>query len=155
MSALHPIVSLPEQGPVLSAYGAHIYFKAKTEQTNGLWSVIEYHLPPSPASPPPHYHKVMQEVFYVLEGALQFTLDGKIIDAPAGTLVMVPPMAVHTFKNALDAPARFLIWFSPGGFEQYFLDMEELVKNEPSWPPSDMGKVFALMAEHDTFPPEN
>ncbi len=154
MNTLHPIVSLPDQGPVLSAYGVNIYFKAKTEQSNGLWSMIEYHLPPSPISPPPHYHKKMQEVFYVLEGALQFTLDGQTIDAPKGTLVVVPPMAVHTFKNALDAEAKFLIWFSPGGFEQYFLDMEELVQNEPSWPPSDMGKVFALMARHDTYAPE-
>ena len=45
-----------------------------------------------------------------------------------------------------------LIWLSPGGFEQYFLDMEELVKNEPAWPPSDLGKVFDLMAKHDTYP---
>lgn len=154
MNNSQPIVSLPGAGPKLSAYGIDIYFKAKAEQTNGLWSMIEYHLPPSPASPPPHYHKKMQEIFYVLEGALQFTLNGNTIDAPAGTLVMVPPGDVHTFKNALDTPAKFQVWFSPGGFEQYFLDMEDLIRSEPSWPPSDMGKVFAMMAKHDTFAPE-
>lgn len=154
MTITKPIISLPGQGPKLSAFGVDIYFKAKVGQTNGLWSMVEYHLPPSPLSPPPHYHKKMEEIFYVLEGMLQFTLDGKTIDAPAGTLVTVPPGAVHTFKNGQETLAKFQVWFSPGGFEQYFLDMEELIKNEPAWPPSDLGKVFSVMAKHDTFPPE-
>ena len=152
MSKEKSIISRLGEGEKLSAFGIDIYFRATVEKTNGLWSMIEYHLPPSPLGPPPHYHKKMQEIFYVLEGELEFILAGKSINAPAGTLVAIAKNDVHTFKNSLDSMAKFLIWFSPGGFEQYFIDMEDLVKTESSWPPSDMTKVFALMAKHDTFP---
>ncbi|MCB9081114.1 MAG: cupin domain-containing protein [Lewinellaceae bacterium] len=154
-TVINPIISLPGAGPKLSVLGVEVYFKAKVSQTNGLWSMIEYHLPPSPMSPPLHYHKEMQEIFYVLEGQLQFTLEGEIINAPAGSLVMIPAGAVHTFRNGSDQLAKFQVWFSPGGFEQYFLDMQELIASEPTWPPQDMSIVFALLAKHDTFPPEH
>jgi oxalate decarboxylase/phosphoglucose isomerase-like protein (cupin superfamily) len=90
-------------------------------------------------------------MFYVLEGTLQFTLDGQTIDAPSGTLVVVPQEAVHTFRNVSSEPARFQVWFSPGGMEQYFVDVQELIRNEPFWPPADMSKLFSLMTQHDMY----
>ena len=72
--------------------------------------MIEYLLPPSLPGPPLHYHKKTQEAFYVTEGTLQFTLDGKTIDAPSGTLVVVPEGAVHTFKNVSNNSVRFQVW---------------------------------------------
>jgi len=91
-------------------------------------------------------------MFYVLEGTLQFIMDGKTIDAPAGTLVVVPEGSVHTFQNSTGDKVRFQVWFSPGGMEQYFLDVQELILNEATWPPADKGKLFSLMAQHDTYP---
>jgi mannose-6-phosphate isomerase-like protein (cupin superfamily) len=43
-------------------------------------------------------------MFYVLNGTLQFSLDENTIDAPAGTLVVVPEGAVHTFRNISGDP---------------------------------------------------
>jgi mannose-6-phosphate isomerase-like protein (cupin superfamily) len=154
MNSIEPLISLPGEGDKIEANGIEIFLKAKTHQTNGLWSMIEYVLPPSLPAPPAHFHKKTQEMFYVLEGKLQFTLDGKIIDAPSGTLVVVPEGAIHTFKNSTNDKVRFQVWFSPGGMEQYFLDVQELIKNEPAWPPADMSKLFSLMAKNDTFTPE-
>ena len=34
----------------------------------------------------------------------------------------------------------------PGGFEMYREELAEMMANEPSWPPNDMGPVMALMA---------
>jgi mannose-6-phosphate isomerase-like protein (cupin superfamily) len=62
-----------------------------------------------------------EELYVVLSGRATFTLDGERIDAPAGTLVFVPP-AVHrqavaeeerTTVLALGAPPTF----EPSGFE--------------------------------------
>ena len=153
MNSIKPLISLPGEGHKITANGIEIFLKAKAHQTNGQWSMLEYVLPPSLPGPPPHYHKKTQEMFYVLEGTLQFALDEKTIDAPAGTLVVVPENAVHTFKNATDFPVKFQVWFSPGGLEQYFIDVQELIQREPSWPPSDMNKLFSLMAQHDTYQP--
>ncbi|TDH26922.1 cupin domain-containing protein [Segetibacter sp. 3557_3] len=152
MSTMEPLISLPGEGEKIAANGIEIFLKAKLQQTNGHWSMIEYLLPPFLPGPPPHYHKKTQEMFYVLEGTLQFVLDGKTIDAPSGTLVVVPEGSVHTFKNIATDKVKFQVWFSPGGLEQYFLDVQELINNEPSWPPADMGKLFSLMAQHDTYP---
>jgi mannose-6-phosphate isomerase-like protein (cupin superfamily) len=154
MNTTKTLISLPGEGQKITANGIEILLKAEAKQTNGLWSMIEYSLPPSLPSPPPHYHKKTQETFYIIEGTLQFVLDGETIDAPSGTLVIVPEGSVHTFRNTSSDYVRFQVWFSPGGFEQYFLDVQELIQNEPTWPPADMSKLFSLMAKHDTFSPE-
>jgi mannose-6-phosphate isomerase-like protein (cupin superfamily) len=146
-----PLISLPGEGQKIEVNGIEIYVKARAQQTNGDWSMIEYKLPPSHPGPAPHFHKRTQEMFYVLEGTLQFLLAGETIDAPAGTLVVVDKEAVHTFKNVSSEYVRFQVWFSPGGMEQYFIDVQELVQRESSWPPSDMNKLFSLMAQHDTY----
>jgi mannose-6-phosphate isomerase-like protein (cupin superfamily) len=146
-----PLVSLPGEGQKITVNGIEIFLKAPEQQTNGYWSMIEYVLPPSLPGPAPHYHKVTQEMFYILDGVLQLALDGKIIDAPAGTLVVVPQGSVHSFKNVSGNYVRFQVWFSPGGMEQYFIDVQELVRSEPSWPPSDMSRLFSLMAQHDMY----
>jgi mannose-6-phosphate isomerase-like protein (cupin superfamily) len=154
MHTTEPIVSLPGDGQkITAANGIEISVKAKAHQTNGHWSMIEYLLPHSLPGPPPHFHKKTQEMFYILEGSLQFVLDDKIIDAPSSTLVVVPEGSVHTFRNISKENVRFQVWFSPGGLEQYFIDVEELIRNEPVWPPSDMSKLYSLMAQHDTYLP--
>lgn len=145
-------ISLPGEGQKITANGIEIYIKASVNHTNGQWSMVEYFLPPHLPGPAPHYHKATEELFYVLEGTLQFLVDGKTLDAPAGTLVTVPVNAVHAFKNVSGNPVRFQVWFSPGGMEQYFLDVQELIQQEPTWPPADMSKLFSLMARHDMYP---
>ena len=153
MNATELLIALPGEGQKITANGIQIFIKATAQQTNGHWSMIEYVLPPSLPGPPPHYHKKTQEMFYVLEGTLQFVVDGKTSDVPSGTLVVVPEGAVHTFRNTSEHTARFQVWFSPGGMEQYFFDVQKLMQNEPTWPPADMGKLFSLMAQHDMYPP--
>jgi hypothetical protein len=67
--------------------------------------------------------------------------------------VRVPPGVVHRFSNPTEEPARFLGLIVPGGFEQYWVELAELMANEPTWPPEDPARVLALMARYDTFPP--
>jgi len=153
MHKTEPLIAWPGQGHKIATNGIEIILKAQARQTNGHWSMIEYLLPALLPGPPPHYHKKTQEMFYVLDGMLQFVMDEKVIDAPAGTLVVVPEGIVHTFKNISNDYARFQVWFSPGGMEQYFIGVQELIENEAVWPPSDMGKLVSLMAQHDTYLP--
>jgi uncharacterized cupin superfamily protein len=57
----------------------------------------------------PHWHEDLDEVFYVLEGEIEFLLDGSWQRASAGTTVFVPAGMVHAFRNASDQPARQLV----------------------------------------------
>ena len=68
----------------------------------------------------PHVHREHNDVFYVLEGELTVRLGGEEVTATAGTLVVVPPLVVHAYRNASDADAVFLNVHAPGsGFAPY------------------------------------
>jgi mannose-6-phosphate isomerase-like protein (cupin superfamily) len=44
----------------------------------------------------PHYHKVATELYYVLEGCGSVTLNGVEHEVSKGSLVHIPPGAVHS-----------------------------------------------------------
>ena len=83
--------------------------------------LFEFDALPGYTGPGPHVHRAHVDAFFVLEGALEFELDGETTVAEAGTFVAATPGVVHTFKNAADAPARFLNLHAPGmRFDEYF-----------------------------------
>lgn len=78
----------------------------------------EITLPPRTDGPPQHRHARHDEGFYVVSGSATFTVGETTYDAPAGTLVMVPPGAPHTFANLGDEPAVLLNTFTPDLYVQ-------------------------------------
>jgi mannose-6-phosphate isomerase-like protein (cupin superfamily) len=54
----------------------------------------------------PHFHKRHVDAFFILEGELEFVVDGGTIRAGAGTTLVVPPGVVHSF-----APASPRAWY--------------------------------------------
>src|SRR3954462_2423503 len=80
--------------------------------TRGTMAVAEFTLPPNAPRPFPHVHRVHEEGFYVLEGELEFKVDGETIHAGTGSFVLVPIGVPHTFLNPGDTPARFLTTFT-------------------------------------------
>ena len=68
----------------------------------------------------PHVHRRHHDVFYVLSGELTLKLAEGETTAPAGTLVRVPPMVVHGFRNGGAEDLRYLNVHAPGtGFADY------------------------------------
>lgn len=68
----------------------------------------EITLAPHTEGPPQHRHARHDEGFYVVSGAARFTVGETVYDAPAGTLVMIPPGAPHTFANPTAPRAEVL-----------------------------------------------
>lgn len=62
----------------------------------------------------PHHHLVATELFFVLEGKLQVLLDGEIVTAERGDLIVIPPPIVHAYGAALDSDVDVLVLFAPG-----------------------------------------
>ena len=147
------IVLMPGGGETLSGMGVTMAFMTVGAQSGGQWLVMEYTAPPQFSGPPPHWHKITTEIFYVLEGTLTLSAGDETIQAGPGGYAYVAPGTVHGFSNQTDAPAKYLLIASPAGLENYFRELADLIKDEPSWPPKDMGKVVALMAKYDTFAP--
>src|SRR2546423_1405849 len=85
----------------------------------------EITLAPHSAGPPQHRHAQHDEGFYVVSGTARFTVGDTDYEAPAGTLVMVPPGAPHTFANPGDEPLVMLNTFTPDLYVQYFRDLRD------------------------------
>ena len=50
---------------------------------------------------------------------MSFLLDGKWVDAPKGSFVLVPGGATHDFENRSETRAGALNFSIPGGFEEH------------------------------------
>ncbi|WP_406340414.1 cupin domain-containing protein [Streptomyces sp. NBC_00648] len=88
--------------------------------------ITESVLAPHTSGPPQHRHAQHDEGFYIISGTVRFTVGDKEHDATAGTLVMVPPGAPHTFANVTDRPAVMLSMFTPDLYVQYFRDLQSM-----------------------------
>jgi mannose-6-phosphate isomerase-like protein (cupin superfamily) len=95
-----------------------------TERRLGMGEIT---LPPHTDGPPQHRHARHDEGFYVVSGTANFTVGDTTYAAPAGTLVMVPPGAPHTFANPGDEPAVLLNTFTPDLYVQYFRDLRDMI----------------------------
>ncbi len=42
-----------------------------------------------------HYHKIMTEIYYVLEGSGQMELDGQLVDVVPGSTLLIKPGCRH------------------------------------------------------------
>jgi quercetin dioxygenase-like cupin family protein len=79
--------------------------------TAGKYTLIDMHVPPA-GGPPPHRHD-FEEMFTVLEGAVEVTFRGETLTARAGETLNVPANAPHAFTNAGTSPARILCLCAP------------------------------------------
>lgn len=154
MQSKNPVFLQPSEGNMLNLMDRKLVFLASKEQTNGMWSLIEYTAPPHASGPPPHYHKEMDEAFYVIDGTLTAYINGEMSAIGAGGFVSIPPYSVHTWENRHDTALKVLILVSPCGFENYFIEMNELVKTLPAFPPKDMKPFIQLYGKYDTWLPD-
>jgi len=67
-----------------------------------------------------HLHRKTDETFFVIEGDLAMSLEGKILHLHPGDIALIPKMTPHAFANLTDKPVRFLGTFTPTGFEEFF-----------------------------------
>jgi len=78
----------------------------------------EITVPPRTPGPPPHWHEMHDETFYVTKGTIRFHIPEKIgmgayLDAKAGDYVVVPTRAPHTFSNPFDVEGVFINTYTP------------------------------------------
>jgi quercetin dioxygenase-like cupin family protein len=85
------------------------------DNADGL-SVIEHRMPCGEA-PPLHIHRNEDEVFYLLRGTMRFEVDGAIITAGAGDVVMAPKGTPHRFIVTSEDGAHCLTLMKGGDFE--------------------------------------
>jgi quercetin dioxygenase-like cupin family protein len=93
-----------------------------------------------------HVHHRMDETLTVVEGEIEFFVDGKKFLRPAGSTAFVPRGLHHGFSNLGPARARVLILFTPAGNQhEYFRELERLF----AAPTLDAAALTALQKRYD------
>lgn len=90
---------------------------------------------------PPHVHPDQDEYIYMLEGRLDFWLDGKESAATPGDLARLPMGIAHGIFNKSDVPAKCLFWVSP---TRRLYELFTALNNVP-----DPVEVVKIAAAHD------
>ena len=119
---MKPIIRSSQQGRTVSLVGDVYRFLATGEDTNGKYALIEALVGPG-GGPPPHVHSREEEGFYILEGEIAFTIDGKRVVATPGMFANMPVGTPHSFKNESNKPAKMLVSVAPAGLEKMFMEI--------------------------------
>ncbi len=91
-------------------------------QSGGTLSIVDS-LSPVGSGPPRHVHEKEDETFVILSGTCKIWIDGDETLAGPGQSVFIPRGTNHTFKVVGTEPSRHLVILTPGGFEEFFVEM--------------------------------
>ncbi|MFF4311748.1 cupin domain-containing protein [Streptomyces sp. 900105755] len=143
-----PAVSVvgPGDGEVLMLGTTRMRVLEDGRTTGHRLGLAESVLAPHTPGPPQHRHAQHDEGFYVISGSVRFTVGDEEYDATAGTLVMVPPGAPHTFANVTGEPAVMLSTFTPDLYVQYFRDLRDLFATGTAPDPRASAEIMSRYA---------
>jgi mannose-6-phosphate isomerase-like protein (cupin superfamily) len=122
-----PVVWQPGDGIQAELWKLHSTTKAGREATEGAFTFAECVAQAGMDTRPLHHHTEI-EAFYVLEGTLTVHLEDRDVTLPPGGFAMVPSHVRHAFSNGT-APTKFLVLYTPGGFEAFWQDMQTLAQS--------------------------
>jgi len=126
----------------LQVLGSEIRFLCEGERTNHVWSLMECAVPRD-VGPPPHHH-AWDEAYYVIEGQVKFTLEGRELVLGPGEFMHIPGGVVHGFSGVSDTTARLLIFDAPAHAEGFFVETAREVQAMPR----DLPKVPVIGERH-------
>lgn len=139
-------ITRPDGGDAIQLGQVRMRILEDGRTTDHRLGVGEITLPAHTDGPPQHRHARHDEGFYVVSGRASFTVGDTTYDAPAGTLVMVPPGAPHTFANPGNEPAVLLNTFTPDLYVQYFRDLRAMIAAGQPFTPDTAVDVMARYA---------
>lgn len=91
---------------------------------------------------PPHLHRSDDEAWYVLAGVLHIRRGEEVLEARAGSAVLVPRGMIHTYWNPSVEPARYLLIMTPNIYA-LIKEIHALAERTPE-------ALRALFAKHDS-----
>lgn len=110
---------------------------------------FEMTVPPGSNVPPPHSHTANEELVYVLEGTLRYTVGSQTRDLQRGDSMATPRGEVHAFSNPHAAVARVLVINTPDIGAQYFREVATIIN---AGGPPDRTKLMTTMQRFGLVP---
>lgn len=97
--------------------------KVTVYDTTGDYDLMLAETPPKVPGPPPHLHNSFKESFLIVEGEMEFFVNGEVKNVKAGESIDIPPKTLHTFSNKSDSPCKWVNIHSPKGFRGFFEEL--------------------------------
>lgn len=129
--------------------GILMTFHAFPEEAMDKYCLVEAVVPPGLGAPP-NSHAGETECFVVLDGTVEFMVDGATQTIGAGQSVVIPDGAVHAFTAQGAAPARVMILNAPGHMHaRFFTELGQPIDDDRRIPapmdgPPDIARVMAV-----------
>lgn len=139
----------PDDGEVVLSGPTRMRILEDGSTTQHRLGLGEITIAPHTDGPPQHRHAEHDEGFYVVSGTARFTVGDQVHDVGAGTFVMIPPGAPHTFANPGEETAVLLNTFTPDLYVHYFRDLRDMIA---SGHPLTNSAIVDAMARYATVP---
>ena len=137
----------PAQGPNYDWANDHTFVKVGVADTGGAYTLMEDNLKQN-FRLGLHMHKSHAETFYILDGSIDFYVDGEWMTAEPGACLHIPPGTPHACTlNESSTNARMLMIFQPSGFDLYLEELAKLTDADFA----DEAKMTALNEKYDIF----
>lgn len=140
-----------EDSRALPCMEGHVSLLVTGEHTEGQFALIEtvecegcWH--------PLHVHSREDELVYVLEGQVQFHMDGIWITRRAGESMILPRGREHTYATTSNL-ARLLILMVPAGLEGYYRELGQPVNGPCVYQDAERLVIVAARYGIDTTGP--
>lgn len=101
----------------------HCFVKVSSRDTNGELCLIEDTLKPG-FHLKRHHHKIMTEVFYMLEGEMELIFDDETILLKKGDTITVPPLMWH--EAICKEGGKMLTLFKNGNFDVFLETLSKM-----------------------------
>lgn len=105
-------------------------FLLTAEESEGRFSIVDETFFPGMNSAPGHSHHFHSEVFFVIEGSMEWTVGDETDTLGPGDLVYVPPGTVHLTRVLGDEPVRALMIYEPAGYERGYFSRGRLTDEQ-------------------------
>lgn len=128
--------------PALNILGMPLRMLCEAGETGGSWSLFEEEVPFG-MGPPAHRHD-WDEAYYILDGEVEFAIDGEMVKSARGDFNYLPRNTVHGFKGASSSPARVLIFAAPAHGSEFFRELSQEIRSLPE----DSSKIPEIGERH-------
>lgn len=129
----------------LNILGMPLTMLCESQESGGAWSLFEEDVPLG-MGPPPHRHD-WDEAYYILDGEVDFEIDGEPVRSGRGDFNYLPRNTVHGFKGASETPAKVLIFAAPAHGSEFFHELSREVQNLPE----DGSKIPEIGKRHGIY----
>lgn len=117
---------LPGEGLNYDWSADHTFVKVSSADTNGAYTVMEDNLKAN-FKLGLYMHRDHAETFYILDGLVDFYVDGDWMTVEQGTCLHIPPGVEHACVRAKGCEsARMLMIFQPSGFDLFLAEMAQM-----------------------------